>query len=174
MKRGAILLASLLMLFSILNVTGCGTNSSKSPEMTSPPVTVATTIPIVTATPTATPTINPTPIVTPQLQIINVTAMELYSAYSANELAADAQYRGKVLNVTGTIADIDRDPLSDNPEIVLGGELIMGHWMGVRAIFDKEYESELAKLVKGTIVTVQGEIDHYHVNIDLKNCRLVQ
>jgi len=40
---------------------------------------------------------------------VNVTAMELFSAYDANEVAADASYKGKTLNVTGKVAGIDKD-----------------------------------------------------------------
>jgi hypothetical protein len=40
---------------------------------------------------------------------VSVTAMELFSAYDANEVAADTAYKGKTLRVSGKVAGIDKD-----------------------------------------------------------------
>jgi hypothetical protein len=40
---------------------------------------------------------------------IEVTAKALRAAYAANEVAADLQYRGKLLVVTGTVAAVEKD-----------------------------------------------------------------
>ena len=40
---------------------------------------------------------------------INVTALQLWSDYQANEVAADAEYKDKALAVHGVLASIDKD-----------------------------------------------------------------
>ncbi|MFT4257051.1 MAG: zinc-ribbon domain-containing protein [Pseudoxanthomonas sp.] len=49
---------------------------------------------------------------------INVTAIELHAAYDANEIAADAKFKGKRLRVSGLVESIESDVM-DEPDIVL-------------------------------------------------------
>lgn len=49
---------------------------------------------------------------------IAVTSLELAAAYEENEIAADQKYKGKRLEVTGTITGIDSD-LMDKPVVQL-------------------------------------------------------
>lgn len=49
---------------------------------------------------------------------IAVTSADLFKAYEENEIAADQQYKGKRLEVTGTITGIDSD-LMDKPVVRL-------------------------------------------------------
>jgi hypothetical protein len=106
----------------------------------------------------------------PQSAAIEITAGELYAAYEANQVAADAQYKDKILKVTGVVDSIGKDIL-DTPYITLtsGGKYEM--W-GVQCMFDEKYEPELAKLTKGQTVTVQGKCDGYLVNVLLRDCAL--
>jgi len=54
----------------------------------------------------------------PQEQAIVVTATKLLQDYEANEVAADAQYKKKIVEVSGTISTIGKDIL-DTPYISL-------------------------------------------------------
>ena len=114
---------------------------------------------------------SPSPAPQPTPSAIEVTAQELYSAYDANQVAADAKYKDKTLKVTGVVESIGKDIL-DTPYITLtsGGQYEV--W-GVQCMFDEKYEPELAKLTKGQMVTVQGECDGYLVNVLLRDCALI-
>jgi hypothetical protein len=80
-----------------------------------PPASTATRAPAETpaaepkrapADPVRAPDPKPEPVVE---AAVSVTAVELFSAYDANEVAADAAYKGKTLKVTGKVAGIDKD-----------------------------------------------------------------
>ena len=96
----------------------------------------------------------------------------MYSAYEANEVAADAKYKSKILKVTGVVDSIGKDIL-DTPYVTLtsGGQYEV--W-GVQCMFDKKHEPELAQLTKGQTVTVQGKCDGYLINVLMKDCVLVR
>jgi len=49
---------------------------------------------------------------------IRVSSAKLIKEYQANELAADEKYRGKLLEVSGTIYSVNRD-ISDEPYVVM-------------------------------------------------------
>mgnify|MGYP001145942510 CR=1 FL=1 len=134
----------------------------------SPPPEVDTGVPISTPTPVAvTPTVAPTP--TPTPSIITVTARELCSAYEANEIAADAEYEGKIVKVSGVVDSIGKDIL-DTPYITLEGGKIFG---GVQCMFDEKYEPQLAQLAKGERVTVQGRCSGYLIGtVLIRDCIL--
>lgn len=54
---------------------------------------------------------------------IKVSARDLFKAYEANEIAADSQYKGKPIEITGTVESISSD-FSDEPVVQLsGGEM---------------------------------------------------
>src|SRR5688500_15904939 len=84
---------------------------------------------------------------------ISISAQALYSAYDANEVAADEMYRDRNLRVTGTVESIGKDIL-DLPYVVLksGAKYSIG---GVQCFFD--YNSPgLSSLSKGQTVTLTG------------------
>lgn len=79
---------------------------------------------------------------------IDVTAKDLQRAYDANEVAADQQYRGRVLRVTGSVRSIDKD-FTDQPIVWLRTR----DFGGVMSYFDDA--SGPASLRKGQKVTVR-------------------
>jgi len=124
-----------------------------------------------TSNPSQTPTTSsPNVPKTPTAQAIQVSAGALYKAYEANQVAADVQYEGKILLVTGVVSSIGKDILS-NPYVVIGdgGKYSL---VGVQCFFDKGAESELAKLSKGQTVTIQGKQSGYFMNVTLSGCSL--
>ncbi len=42
-------------------------------------------------------------------EVVKVTAVELFNAYEANEVATDERLKGKQVEVTGTVQSIDKD-----------------------------------------------------------------
>lgn len=80
---------------------------------------------------------------------VDVTADELHEAYKENEIGADSKYRGKILRVSGKVAQIGKDIL-DNPfvEIATSNE-----FEGVHATFASE--GALGSLKRGQKITVR-------------------
>ena len=98
---------------------------------------------------------------------IEVSARKLYADYQANEIAADETYKGKILQVSGTIRDIGND-LLDNAYITIAGDQYFGDVQCF--IADK---SVVAKLRKGARITVKGECDGLLMNVILQRTIVV-
>ena len=96
-----------------------------------------------------------TPTPTPKEAVVKVTATELYAAYKANEIAADDQYKGKTLEVTGIVDSIGKDIL-DTPYIQLEGG---NSFSGVQCMLSKDESSKAASVKKGQKITLQGRGD---------------
>jgi hypothetical protein len=99
-----------------------------------------------------------------------VTVAELVRAYDENTVAADAKFKDKEFQVSGTIDDINTDIIG-NPYVTLrGGNELMPPQFG----FDKGSNEALAKLKKGMKVTMvctgQGDITKTPVS---GNCSLL-
>ncbi len=137
--------------------------------------------PPVAPTPTPVPTPAPAPI--PEPSLIRITAVDLWEAYNANEVAADAIYRGNVLEISGRIDEIGKDWL-DNPYINLRtkfSEIILPYPHDsivmtegrVKCMFDSKEESQLTQLAKGQEVTVRGECSGYNYYVEIIDCTLL-
>lgn len=96
---------------------------------------------------------------------LNVNAETLMSDYQANEVAADAQYKNRVIKVTGVVDSIGKDIL-DNPYITLK----TGNTFSVQCTFDHSFEKMLANLVKDEELTMVGRVSGKFGNIILKEC----
>jgi len=120
--------------------------------------TTATPTPTVMLTPTVIPTISstPTPSTTPTHEpgVIYVTAEKLCDDYGANEIAADAMYKGNILEVSSTVDGIGRDFLSNNKAFL---RMNCGWITDVWCYFDEAYESQLVSADEGDLVSVRGE-----------------
>lgn len=113
--------------------TATATTATTSQQSTSPK---AADKPTGTAAPTAPP--------------ITVTSLQLWNDYQANEIAADAKYKGKRMLVAGTVTSIDKGPF--------GGLLLRlatgNQFMQTTARMDDSQESQLAQLSRGQQVHV--------------------
>ena len=118
-----------------------------------------------------TPEAEPKPMPEPEAEV-GMTAEELYSAYKANAVEADAKYKGKILKVTGTAHKIVIKDTFDIYYIMLTSAEKHEEW-NVRCTFDKAHELDLKRLTTGQIVTVQGKYDGYRTNILMRDCALV-
>jgi hypothetical protein len=104
-----------------------------------------------------------------------VKAGDLLKEYSANAVAADAKYKGKLLRVTGKFGSAQKAPLMGyavqlEPED--GGELNLSE---VQCFIVESAEADVAKLQPGQVVTVQGTCDGQAVGqVKLSQCTLVK
>jgi hypothetical protein len=113
-------------------------------------------------------------VVQPQAQetSIAVTATKLVADYEANEVAADAQYKGKLVDVSGTIHAIGKD-LLDNPYVALSGNS-PSMIFNVQCMFEKSDQAQLASLSKGTRITLRGRVSGKLGNVLVRECSIVR
>ena len=83
---------------------------------------------------------------------LEVSAADLFAAYEANEVAADNQYKGKQLAVTGTVAGINKDFTDEVYVEIAGNEFLNIHARGI----DPTVAAGLAKGTKITVVCEGG------------------
>jgi uncharacterized protein (DUF1330 family) len=99
---------------------------------------------------------------------LTVTAPQLYKDYEANGVAADQKYKGKTIEVSGTIDNIDKDIL-DEIYVTLKGDEYFG---SIQCYFSDEYTEQTAKLSKGQKLTVVGTCDGKLMNVLMKECSM--
>ena len=102
----------------------------------------------------------------PSASPVPITALALASAYDDNEVAADQQYEGKELLVTGKVESIDT--VFGSTSVTLKGKEMS--IVSVQCFVDDSQKGAVAKLKKGTLATVQGTCDGKSLNVELKNC----
>lgn len=109
--------------------------------------------------------------VVPKVEAVKITAAQVVADYKANEVAADAKYKGKTLEISGTIETIGKD-IADTPYITFytSEYAIIDK---VQCAFSKSDEVVLAELSKGQKITVQGEVSGKFGNIIVKQCKVV-
>lgn len=95
-----------------------------------------------------------------------ISARKLYAEYDANGVAADLKYKGKILAVTGTVENIDKDIL-DEIYVTLEGDEFIG---SIQCYFANSHTGEAAGLRKGQTLTVKGQCDGQLMNVLLKGC----
>jgi uncharacterized protein YqgC (DUF456 family) len=107
-----------------------------------------------------------------QVATAKVTAIQLAEDYKANEIAADAKYKGKLLEISGIVGSIGKDILS-TPYITFQTEqyAIINQ---VQCMFAKTDEQVLANLSKGQSVTVTGEVSGSVGNIIVNGCKVIK
>jgi len=99
--------------------------------------------------------------------VISVSALDLFAAYSANEVAADKKYKGKRLKVTGLILRIRTGPF-----VVLEADR-SDAFAGVDCTFSRKDEDDVASLKKGEIVTILGTCEGYLLgSVGLQKCAI--
>jgi len=97
---------------------------------------------------------------------IPITALELTSAYIANEVRADRDYRDKMVEVTGIILDI-KQSLGDGVFVVLEGS---EKFRAVQCYVNDE--EQVMQLNKGMKVTFTGRCDGLMTNAIILDCIL--
>lgn len=106
-----------------------------------------------------------------EAQAIKVTAAQMYADYKENEIAGDAKYKGKLIEVTGTVTSISKDILN-TPYIALKTEEY-GIFQ-VQCMFSKSDEAQLAIIAKGSRITLRGTVTGKLGNIIVNDCSIVK
>lgn len=107
---------------------------------------------------------------TPFPSAIIITAAQLYKEYHADQEAANAKYRDKIINVTGVVTEIGINRV-DTPYVILtgGGQY---EFLGVQCLFIAQDKSKLAQLSEGQSLTIEGICQGYSFDVILKNCAI--
>lgn len=98
------------------------------------------------------------------------TSNELTQYYEANEVSADQNFKGKTFEVEGTVGDIKKDIL-DNIYVILkaGSEYDL---RDVQCYLNDE--SIAASLSKGQMIVIRGTCDGLMMNVQMKDCEVVE
>lgn len=96
-----------------------------------------------------------------------ITATALDEAYEANAATADRRFKGKDIDVVGTIVDVGKDALGA-PYVKLGTH--PGSQVGVQALFHRDAEHPVAALANGDSVTLHCKVRGKVIDIVLDDC----
>ena len=99
----------------------------------------------------------------------NITASSLVAAYKANEVQADSKYKGETLEVSGVVKSISKDILDSAYITLSGGDPVRS----VQCYFQASEQSKLGSLNKGQSLTVRGRCEGVMMNVQLKDCVIV-
>lgn len=86
-------------------------------------------------------------------EVVKVTAGDLFAAYEENEVAADEQFKGKIVEVTGKVQSIDKDAF-DNVVINMKTS---NEFMPVHLKMDDSEKAQAITTKKGSKISIQCE-----------------
>lgn len=99
--------------------------------------------------------------------------MMLIEEYKENEVAADAKYKDKIVQFTGTVNSIGKDILDDVYVTVGDGTEIT--WDYAQCYFKKQEQiDKVTSLHEGDTVTVIGKVGSYSLSLTVKKCEIVE
>jgi hypothetical protein len=101
-------------------------------------------------------------------------AAELHKAYKTNEVAADEQFKGKAVRVTGKLLGVSKD-FTDAIYLSIHPGTEMGELEALHAYFGDEQKAALTGLKPGQVVTFEGRVDGFMMgSVMVKECTLVR
>lgn len=103
-----------------------------------------------------------------QPSVLTVSANQIHADYEANEIAADAKYKDKVITVTGTVDSIGKDVM-DTMYVTLETSNMFNQ---VQCFFPDSNAGDLATIAKGNSMRIKGLCEGKFVNVLLKGCTI--
>jgi hypothetical protein len=111
----------------------------------------------------------------PAAPAATVKAGDLLKEYGTNAVAADAKYKGKVLQVSGKFGSAQKAPLLGYAVQLLPEDAGDVNLSDVQCFIVESAEADVAKLQAGQMVTLQGTCDGQVVGqVKLSKCTLVK
>jgi hypothetical protein len=118
------------------------------------------------ATPTAEPSSAP---------VVTVKAGDLLQEYSANAVAADAKYKGKLIQVSGKFGSAQKAPLMGYAVQLLPEDAPDVNASAVQCFIVESAEPDVAKLQPEQMIKIQGTCDGQVLSqVKLSRCVLVK
>jgi hypothetical protein len=106
---------------------------------------------------------------------VSVKAGDLLKEYSTNAVAADAKYKGKVLQVSGKFGSAQKAPLLGYAVQLLPEEAGDVNLTNVQCFIAESAKEDVARLQPGQAISLQGTCDGQYVGqVKLSNCTLVK
>lgn len=105
--------------------------------------------------------------------VFTLTAIQMASEYKENEVAADAKYKGKLVQLSGTVDTIGKD-IADTPFIAFETENQYEIINRIQCMFKTGDTKALSAVSKGQKITLRGTVSGALGNIIVKNCEIVQ
>lgn len=113
------------------------------------------------------PTATPSPAADP----IKIDVKDLMAEYEKNDITANAKYKGKQLEVSGTVFGFGSD-LFGNPTLFFA--VNESDTIGLIATFGKDKIDTLTAISKGQRVTVRGQGDGLRIHVQIKYASIVK
>lgn len=108
----------------------------------------------------------------PTAVAVNEVALDaLLSDYTANEVAADQRYKGRLIRIRGVLKEVNKDTLNA-PFVVVGN----GSDVALRDLqcsLSQSAGEEAAGLTRGEPITIQGRVSGLRLNVQLTDCTVV-
>ena len=139
-----------LPIIAALLVVGIGANAVMFSQKTTPSSDATTAL---SSDVGALDSVSSAPQVAAKPADFSISAIQLFTEYNDNLVAADGKYKDKILSVTGTVDSIGKDPFDESPYLTLETGIPVAR---VRCAFYKKDNSRIAQLKKGDEVTVRG------------------
>jgi hypothetical protein len=95
----------------------------------------------------------------------------LLGEYRDNEVRADTNYKGRIIQTTGLVEDVKRGLMNELYVTVGTGQLL--EIPVVQCLFDEAHMQKAASLSKGARVTVRGRVDGLMMNVLVRDCEFV-
>lgn len=95
----------------------------------------------------------------------------LLSEYKDNELRSDGKWKGKVVQVTGSVTSIKKD-IVGSPYVTLGTGAPF-EIPSVQCMLDDSSSGRASSLSKGRTVTVKGRVTGLMMNVLLSDCHIM-
>lgn len=107
----------------------------------------------------------------PVVEAIVVSSEALRKAYKANEVSGDNQYKGKLVEISGTVNTIGKDVLDEAYVTFETSEQYA--FDKVQCMFKEDQQSLLADLKKGQSIKVQGTVSGVSIgSVIVRNCKI--
>ena len=115
---------------------------------------------------------TPVPTPTPEA-VYDIDIREMLELLKSNEVAAEAEFKGKLIRTTGIVDDIEKDELRLLP---LGSDMFQ--MSGIRCHLVKNQEQSILNLRKGDEATILGRhrgFDRFLIDYaEIRDCQLLR
>ncbi len=100
-----------------------------------------------------------------------LSAKAITDEYKRNEVAADEKYKGKVVQISGTIGEIGKNAFD---QMSVSVKADADGFSDLMAAFDDEQKSQLLPLKTGQSIKLQGEVTGFILgSVALSGCKIV-
>ena len=168
-KKRFILPLALVLIMIISSIANGGKDDD--PKNTAALATEASAAPPAAEAPVVPPA-APAPKAPAAAEVVPVDAATLLADFEGNEAAADAKYKGKVLQVTGNVNKVDTEFLDKNQYIVRLDDGAEFSFLTVNC--SDVAAAKAATVVPKSTITVQGTFqDGGDLGVELKACEVL-